>query len=300
MVLPLIVPTKTQKGKRTLERREPKIFENTKVAMIIKGGNTSETVTKALRDIYVLKKPNAVMYKRKNIIRPFESENSLDFFSARSDASLFMFGSHSKKKPANLVIGRFFDHHVMDMIELGIEEFKSMMDEKSSKVSLGTKPCLLFAGDPFEQDADYVRLKNLFIDFFRGAVVDNVRLAGLEHVIMFVAADGKIYMRNYKITLKKSGCRTPYIELSDMGPSFEFVLRRTKLATDALFKRACKHPRAAKVQKRKNIAHDAFRNKTGRIHMERQDYSKLQTRKVKAYKARKIVEKKKKRVSTEN
>ncbi|GAB1607877.1 ribosome production factor 2 homolog [Argonauta hians] len=293
MVLPLIVPTKTQRGKRALERKEPKIFENPKMAMIIKGGNTSEAVTKALRDLYVLKKPYSVMYKRKNIIRPFESENSLDFFSARSDASLFLFGSHSKKKPANLVFGRFFDHHVMDMIELGVTQFKSMMEEKSAKVSLGSKPCLLFAGDPFEQDAEYIRLKNLFIDFFRGNVVDSVRLAGLEHVIMFVAADGKIFMRNYKISLKKSGSKTPYIDLHDMGPSFEFVVRRTKLAADDLYKRACRLPRAAKIQKKKNIAHDVFRNKTGRVHMERQDYSKLQTRKVKAYKARKIIEKKK-------
>lgn len=39
------------------------------------------------------------------------------------------------------------------------------------------------------------------------------------------------------------------------------------------------------IKKTKNIAHDPFRNKTGRIHMERQDYSKLQTRKVKAFKS---------------
>ena len=38
------------------------------------------------------------------------------------------------------------------------------------------------------------------------------------------------------------------------------------------------------IKKTKNIAHDPFRNKTGRIHMERQDYSKLQTRKVKGFK----------------
>lgn len=31
-----------------------------------------------------------------------------EFFSVRNDASLFIFGSHSKKRPHNLVLGMFF------------------------------------------------------------------------------------------------------------------------------------------------------------------------------------------------
>ena len=42
---------KTQKGKRFLEGREPKIFENNKQAMFVKGGNTSLTVTKLLKEL---------------------------------------------------------------------------------------------------------------------------------------------------------------------------------------------------------------------------------------------------------
>lgn len=285
MVVPKIVPPKTSKGKRALEKREPKIFENPKVAMLIKGGNTSQIVTEALRDVGMLKKPHAISYKKKNIVRPFESEHSMEFFSDRSDAALFLFGSHSKKRPHNLVIGRMFDHHVMDMIELGILDFKSIAEHVNTKVAAETKPCLLFAGESFEKEAEYKRLKNVFIDFFRGPVIDTVRLTGLEHVLQFVATNGKIYIRSYRTILKNSGCQIPRVELEDIGPSFELVMRRTKLASDDLFKRACKVPKEAKIKKTKNIAHDPFRNKTGRIHMERQDYSKLQTRKVKAFKS---------------
>lgn len=42
---------KTKRSKRFIQSREPKLTENVKNAMIIKGGNTSETVTNALKDI---------------------------------------------------------------------------------------------------------------------------------------------------------------------------------------------------------------------------------------------------------
>lgn len=51
----------------------------------------------------------------------------------------------------------------------------------------------------------------------------------------------------YRILLKKSGSRTPRVELEDMGPSLDLVMRRTKLASDDLFRRALKQPKTAKV-----------------------------------------------------
>lgn len=42
---------KTKRAKRFLERREPKLTENTKNAMLIKGGNANLTVTEVLKDI---------------------------------------------------------------------------------------------------------------------------------------------------------------------------------------------------------------------------------------------------------
>ena len=112
-----VVKPKTKRAKRFLEKREPKLSENIKNAMLIKGGNASSTVTQVLRDVYALKKPYGVLYKKKNITRPFEDQTSLEFFSKKSDCSLFMFGSHNKKRPNNLVIGRLYDYHVLDMIE---------------------------------------------------------------------------------------------------------------------------------------------------------------------------------------
>ncbi|XP_060128619.1 ribosome production factor 2 homolog isoform X2 [Zootoca vivipara] len=254
--------------------------------MLIKGGNATATITDVLKDIYALKKPFAVLYKKKNIARPFEDQTSLEFFSKKSDCSLFLFGSHNKKRPNNLIIGRMYDYHVLDMVELGIEKFVALRDIKNSKCPEGTKPMLIFAGDAFDISEEHRRLKSLLIDFFRGPVVPSVRLAGLEHVLHFTAVDEKVYMRSYKVLLKKSGCKIPRIELEDMGPSLDLVMRRTHLASDDLYKLSLRQPKALKPKKKKNISHDVFGTKYGRIHMQKQDLEKLQTRKMKGLKKR--------------
>uniref|UniRef100_A0A2K6N633 Uncharacterized protein n=1 Tax=Rhinopithecus bieti TaxID=61621 RepID=A0A2K6N633_RHIBE len=41
----------TKRAKRFLEKREPKLNENIKNAMLIKGGNANATVTQVLKDV---------------------------------------------------------------------------------------------------------------------------------------------------------------------------------------------------------------------------------------------------------
>ena len=72
---------------------------------------------------------------KKNEIRPFEDINSLEFLSQKNDCSLFMVGSHSKKRPHNLIMGRMFNYQLLDMIELGVLDYKSIESFKSMKVS---------------------------------------------------------------------------------------------------------------------------------------------------------------------
>uniref|UniRef100_A0A2K6QSA1 Ribosome production factor 2 homolog n=1 Tax=Rhinopithecus roxellana TaxID=61622 RepID=A0A2K6QSA1_RHIRO len=241
-----VVKPKMKTAKRFLEKREPKLNENIKNAMLIKGGNANVTVTQVLKDVCALKKTYGVLYKKKNITRPFEDQTSLEFFSNKSDCSLFMFGSCNKKQP---VIGRMYDHQVLDVIELGIENFVSLKyikNGRNSKCPEGTKLMLIFAGDDFNVTEDYRRLKSLLVDFFRGPRVSNTCLAGLEYVLHFTALNGKIYFRSYKLLLKKSGYRTPQIELEEMGPSLDLVLRRTHLASDDFYKLSMKMPKPPK------------------------------------------------------
>ena len=83
-----------------------------------------------------MKKPFYKLLSKKNEIRPFEAVNSLEFLSQKNDCSLFMVGSHSKKRPNNLVIGRLFNYQILDMIELGVLDYKSMDTFKTMKVPI--------------------------------------------------------------------------------------------------------------------------------------------------------------------
>jgi ribosome production factor 2 len=96
--------------------------ENTKNVLFLRGTRTSETVGDCLKELWAMRKPFGKMMARKNEnMHPFDDEASLEFLCQKNDCSLFTVANHSKKRPNNLVIGRTFDGHVLDMAELGIE-----------------------------------------------------------------------------------------------------------------------------------------------------------------------------------
>lgn len=143
----------------------------------------------------------------------------------------------------------------------------------------------MFNGPKWSQTEELRRLRNLLIDTFQRDTVKAIRLQGIEHVISFTCLeDLSICMRSYKILLKKSGQKTPRIELSEIGPRGDFSIRRTKIASDDLYKHSRKQPKELRVTKKKNLSRDGLGNTHGRIHIDRQDINKLQTRRMKGLK----------------
>lgn len=203
----------------------------------------------------------------------------------KNECHLFLFGSTSKKRPNNLVLGRLYENELLDMVEMGIKSFKGLYDFKNEKIGTCVKPCLVFNGPQWKQTDELRRLKSLLVDTFHRETVERIRLQGIEHVISFTVTDDMtVYMRSYKIQLKKSGEKTPRIELVEIGPSVDFSVRRTKIASEDLFKQSTKQPKQLKVVKKKNISRDGLGNTHGRVHIGRQNINKIQTRKVKALK----------------
>ena len=82
-------------------------------------------------------------------------------------------GTHSKKRPNNLVLGRTYDHHLYDLVEVGVENFKSTESfsyDKKLAPHIGSKPLFAFIGEGFESVEELKHLKEVLLDLFRGEV----------------------------------------------------------------------------------------------------------------------------------
>jgi hypothetical protein len=85
-----------------------------------------------------------VRLTRKNAeVLPFEAggEVKLEQFSSQTDCGQFVLASHTKKRPHNLILGRFYDHRLYDLLELGVDQYKSIKSfgAAASKVQLNNK-----------------------------------------------------------------------------------------------------------------------------------------------------------------
>ncbi|KAJ8652958.1 hypothetical protein O0I10_011420 [Lichtheimia ornata] len=279
------VKPKNARSKRFLKNREAKVTENPKTALFVRGSTTSQVVTDALKDLYSLKRANSVYFGKKNEIKPFEDETKLEFLSRKNDAAFMVIGSHSKKRPHNLTFVRMFDYQILDMYELGVQDSTFLSEIKGPKCSLGIKPLMVFNGERFDNDETCKNIKNYMVDFFNGEVVDSVNLGGLEYVMSWTATpDDRILLRTYLIQMKKSGTKTPRVELEEMGPNMTFVIRRTEAPKSDLWKKAIRVPKELKQKKEKNKERDDLGDQYGRVHLGKQDFNKLQTRKMKGLK----------------
>jgi len=256
--------------------------------VFMKGTKTSEAVSKALQDLYVLKKDYSVNLSDRWDVHPFDSQEELEHVCNKHDTGLFIFGSNSKKRPNNMVLGRVYDKQVLDMLELGLTSYKPLTPVN---LALHHRPCVIFQGDIFEFDPIFQRIKNLLMDFF----VENVKpktmniREGLNHFVTITAGNDKnIFIRNYELLSPSDMVLNSDADLDkmlvDIGGSFDFEVRRTKFANDEQFKKACKQAKVRKEKHEKNIKTTAIGEHLGRVFVEKQNLDALALKKRKKLK----------------
>lgn len=289
------IKPKNARSKRALEKKAPQVHENPRTTLFLRGTSSSQILQLAMIDLVALKRPFATKFTKKNEIHPFESATSLEFFSEKNDASLLVFGHHSKKRPHSLTFVRCFDHKVLDMLELYIdpESFRTLNQFKNTKCAVGLKPLIAFSGTPFESPTQtkYTLAKSLLLDFFRGQEAGTVDVEGLQYMVHISAGEEvegepapQIHLRVYLIKTKRSGQKLPRVEVEEMGPRIDFRVGREKMPEEAAWKEALKKPKGLEPKTKKNIETDIIGDKVGRIHVGKQDFGNLQTRKIKGLK----------------
>ena len=78
-----------------------------------------------------------------------------------------------------------------------------------------------------------------------------MNLKGLDNVTFVAAAAGGILFRQYAVGLKKSGSKVPRVELTQVGPSFDFEIRRVKTPPPDVAREAMKTaPKSSKKKVR--------------------------------------------------
>ncbi|KAA8497175.1 Ribosome production factor 2-like [Porphyridium purpureum] len=293
----------TRKGKRVLQERAGKHKENAKKVLVLKGRSGSEVINNVLRELQLLKAPLCCRLQRKNDILPFESgkDGLLESLARKYDCSLFAMGSHSKKRPHNLVLGRMFDFSVLDMVEFGVEQLKGIHAfGGAAKFAPGTKPMIVFNGDDYERSQLTAKIKNLLLDFLRGEEMEALDLTGLDRVIVCTllpeeqqagldqpqSPSAVVAINQFRVELLKNpdAPKVPKSRLVDAGPSMILRARRSQFASDELYRSALRRSKENKQKSKKNISHDVFGDELGRIHLGKQDLGQLVTARPKALK----------------
>lgn len=295
------------------------LVENSRSVLLLKGIKCSNDLNIVLKDLRALKAPHSKLLSKNNVIQTFDDEgqHSLEFLMTKNDCSMFALASHNKKRPNNLCIGRTFDRRILDVVELGVERYKSLLDYKGCpKKRIGSKPMMLFVGDGWHLNAELKRLQNLLIDFHRGDVVDKIVLSGLDHIMVFTTAYNtvgendddansikkiRIHQRVYYCKLKRNpnGGSSPIPYLTPSGPDMDFVIRRYQFATPDVWKMAIRQPTANKAKKTKNRTTNIFGETVGRLHLEKQDIEKMGGKKTKALRRAEKIEKAEEKQITE-
>lgn len=286
-----VIKPKTQRGKRIMEAKAPKLIENDKRTLIFRGGHTSHTVIEFLNAMCVLKKPLINKLKWKNPILPFDDVSFIEKMCHKYDCSLFVIGLHSKKRPDNIIFGRLHDGEVLDMFELGIKRFDGFTQSKISSGVSGAKPMIIFSSQLFDEDRKFVTLRSILLDIFRGPSVAKIRTVGVEHQIHFaLTSEDSLAMRVRSMAFRHASAgtitdatttpdqttllKTPWgtsvqIDITDSGPSVDFQLRRIKLPSEDKWKRSHRIPAETMVAKhtQKNRHIDVFGSRVGRVHV---------------------------------
>ena len=129
------------------------------------------------------------------------------------------------------------------------------------------------------------RIKNLFVDFFKITELSEVNIVELKRVLVFTCRSetSPIEVRHMETNdISEATVAKETVPFREVGPCFDLVLRRDKMATSELFKEACRAPKVRNILKKKSDK-NKFTNALGetkaKVFLQQQDIDTIALRK---------------------
>lgn len=277
----------SHKVKKILERKESILQNDPKHTLFMKGNKCSQVVTNSMRELHKMRDMfiSKCLLQKKNNIQPFEDASSIEFIADKNDAGFVCFGSHNKKRPNNMIIHRMYNHHILDMIELGINDCKTMQEFGNCEtIETGQQPILIFQGDAFDLSENHIRFKNMMMDFFRIKHLQSINILTCQRIITFTAKaiDGNIEMQQFESgTVNEGLAGQGQIEVTEIGPKISMEIRRVKQPDRETWKIATRvrKSKLKLLEKKRNISYNELGQKIGKAYIQHQDLSTLALKK---------------------
>lgn len=167
-----------------------------------------------------------------------------------------------------LAMGRAYDGQILEMVCFKIRSMRSSSDCPTIAPEVCVKYALLL------QNIENSRLENMMIDFLHQRS-HGVDLHGIRYAWIF-GQNGRVFTLRFVRIMKD-------LSVEDVGPCFEVELEQEFYCGDELWEEALDVQRAKKVR---NVEKNAFKDKIGRVHIDRQDLKDIKLKKSRGYKDR--------------
>ena len=161
-----------------------RLVKSERISVFLRGSSTSNEITQILKDLHDLKKPISRYLPERLDKNPTQGTESIETICEKNGASMFGFGSSTKRRPNHLILGRLYNGKVLDLFEFHASQgpARDMKERKSSII--GSTPCFIFLGQSWSRDNSLSEFKNYMLDGFGVRAGKQLDLRAVERAIV--------------------------------------------------------------------------------------------------------------------
>lgn len=187
-----------------------RVVKAERISVFLRGSSTSNEITQVLKELHDVKKPASRYIARRLDKNPSQSLDFIEAICKQNVASMFGFGSSTKRRRNHLLLGRLYNGKILDMFEFQAHS-ETTSKKLSADVSSDSRPCFVFLGECWTNDNTLNEFKNFLIDCFGVRHDKHVSLQSLGRVIVCSAFNStRVELRHFanrlQVRLYLSAC----------------------------------------------------------------------------------------------